>query len=644
MSLLAPLGLLGLLGIVALIIIYIIKPNYQNKFISSTFIWKLSLKYKKKKIPLNTLRNIILFICQVAILTGAAFIIARPFIDNSDAEDAMDVVMVIDASASMQAQTNEETRLERAVTAAMDDAKRAFADGKRVSVIIASKGAQFLVQDATAEQATLVYDALDEIIASPEEYYTFGSPDVGAAMKIAEQVTAVNQNTSVTLYTDVNYLGTGKVKVHNVADSTEWNAAILDVRATLVENLYRIEIDVACYAADARIPVVCEILNIDGKGTNLSIETDVYCSNDETSTIVLGYPTDGMSEEEIELIDEEIFVTEFDQVYVHISEYDSLDYDNQFNLYGGRKPTLKIQYYSTMPNTYWRTALDILSDMLADKWKIEVTEIKPGLNDKELATEGFDLYIFEHNAPSVVPNDGIVIYSDPTKLPADAGVRLGGMMQANGELFLSAAEDHAIMNNINAEKISVTMFTSIIGTDGYIPLLSYEDYPMLLLKEDVDQKIVLMPFSVHYSNIVALPEFPLLLRNILNHFFRETVKDGYVYEPGDLINLDARAEILEVTGPETDLSLEELPTQISLTLPGTYTLTQIPMSGNAVIENIYVKIPASESNISLEEDMLPNPYFFEGSEDSLFDLLFYFALAVVVLLFVEWWLQSRKQN
>ena len=48
MSLLAPLGLLGLIGIVVLIIIYILKPNYQNKFIPSTFVWELSLKYKKK--------------------------------------------------------------------------------------------------------------------------------------------------------------------------------------------------------------------------------------------------------------------------------------------------------------------------------------------------------------------------------------------------------------------------------------------------------------------------------------------------------------------------------------------------------------------------------------------------------------------
>lgn len=39
MSLLLPLGLLGLLGLVALLIIYILKPNYQQKVVSSTFVW-----------------------------------------------------------------------------------------------------------------------------------------------------------------------------------------------------------------------------------------------------------------------------------------------------------------------------------------------------------------------------------------------------------------------------------------------------------------------------------------------------------------------------------------------------------------------------------------------------------------------------
>ena len=38
MSWLTPIGLLGLIGLIALIIIYIIKPNYQNKVISSKVI------------------------------------------------------------------------------------------------------------------------------------------------------------------------------------------------------------------------------------------------------------------------------------------------------------------------------------------------------------------------------------------------------------------------------------------------------------------------------------------------------------------------------------------------------------------------------------------------------------------------------
>ena len=86
MSWLTPLGFLGLIGLIVLIIIYIIKPNYQQKFISSTFVWKLSLKYRKKKIPISQLRNILIFICQVLIITACTCILAQPFIAGEDAD------------------------------------------------------------------------------------------------------------------------------------------------------------------------------------------------------------------------------------------------------------------------------------------------------------------------------------------------------------------------------------------------------------------------------------------------------------------------------------------------------------------------------------------------------------------------------
>ncbi|MBR2611922.1 MAG: VWA domain-containing protein [Clostridia bacterium] len=643
MSLLAPLGLLGLIGIIALIIIYIIKPNYQTKFLPSTFIWRKSLKYKRKKLPISKLRNILLFICQVAILAGAAFILAQPILGNAEDDTPSDVILVIDASASMQAENNAQTRLERAATQALADAKHAFANGKKVSVILASKKAEFLAQEATADSAETVYDILTNIIDFPEEVWSYGNPDIAGAMKMAEQITSVSADTQVNLYTDTNYLAPGEVKVYNVAEMTEWNAAILDVRAALVENLYRIEIDVACYGADARIAVTCDIFNSDGADTNLSVETDVYCSGDEISTIVLGYATDGMTDEEIDRITEQVYVTQYDQIFVHISEYDSLEMDNQFSLYGGRKQVIKVQYYSAQPNTYWRTALDVLADIQSDKFIIEVTEVNPILNQKP-AVEGYDIYIFEHTALQTVPSDGLVIYSNPNKLPADAGVRLGGPLQGSGELYLSAAEQHPLMKNIQADKISVTAFTNVVGADGYTTLLTFNDeFPMLLVKEDVDQKIVLMPFSVHYSNLIALPEFALLLNNIAEHFFPQTIKDKFVYEPGDTVEVNSQANVLEVTGPETNITLEEFPSEIVIDQPGTYTMTQMAMSGETVIENIYVRIPATESDICLEEESLQNPYFFELPEDYYLDLLFYFALAVVMLLFIEWWLKSREQ-
>ncbi len=78
MSLLLPLGLLGLISLAVLLLIYILKPNYQQKLISSTYIWKLSLKYKRKRVPISKLRNLLIILCQIIILTMAAIILSDP--------------------------------------------------------------------------------------------------------------------------------------------------------------------------------------------------------------------------------------------------------------------------------------------------------------------------------------------------------------------------------------------------------------------------------------------------------------------------------------------------------------------------------------------------------------------------------------
>ena len=77
MSFLQPLGLLGLIGVPIIIIIYIIKSRFVQKPVASTFIWKRSLKYVKRKIPLSVILSLLL-ILQILTVVAASFAIARP--------------------------------------------------------------------------------------------------------------------------------------------------------------------------------------------------------------------------------------------------------------------------------------------------------------------------------------------------------------------------------------------------------------------------------------------------------------------------------------------------------------------------------------------------------------------------------------
>lgn len=84
--------------------------------ISSTFVWKLSLKYRKRKIPVSKLRNILLILCQVLVLSLAAFIITKPAVVYDRSKSSGEKIIVLDASASMFSKCDGQTRYDRAVS------------------------------------------------------------------------------------------------------------------------------------------------------------------------------------------------------------------------------------------------------------------------------------------------------------------------------------------------------------------------------------------------------------------------------------------------------------------------------------------------------------------------------------------------
>ena len=654
MTLLTPLGLLGLISIIVLIIIYIIKPNYQQKMISSTLIWKLSLKYRKKKIPVSKLRNLLLILCQILILTSCALILAQPSKILKSEVEVPEVIAIIDSSASMRTEYDGDTRFVRAINEVLDKADDVFAQDGIVTVILADDTPSYLVQGLRAGNKKQLLDALEPLKVD----YTacaFGSSDVEGALALCEEIVYDNPAAKIMLYTDTEYAYVPEnIEVVDVCNENEWNAAILDAVAEYNDGTYTFYIDVACYGRDQEL-----LLYVEVQGANAADSTDVggdikfsipvYCDSELTKRVVLInedlYQEDADTDENViyHRISETDKISSYQTVVIKVDENDAIDDsfidDNNFNLYNGQKEVLRIQYASARSNPFFVSILDTLTSVYQDRWDIQVTELR---SDTEAAITGFDLYIFEHIVPKTMPTDGAVFLVNPSDAPVGSGLTVHDERSYPKNISLTEEDaEHPLMNNITADDITVSLIRHISYDASYQPLMSCDTLPALLVKAEEGERVVVMPFSLHYSNLAILKDFPLLMYNMFEYFFPITVS-GSSFEVNENISLNARGNELYVSfGDDNTEMYNQFPCTLKLNMPGTYVLTQTTFAGKDVTESIYVKIPEKESNIWGVEEALSDPYTNLEQEDFFKDLLLYVAIALVTLLFAEWWLKGQ---
>ena len=674
MRLLLPLGLLALVGILVLILIYLIKPNFQQKLISSTYIWKLSLKYRKRKIPISKLRNILLVACQVMIITVIAFMLSKTVVVLKEQITQPEVVLIIDSSASMRAGDDASSRYERAVGEAVKEAEKTFDRDGIVSVILAGTENTFLAERASGDSREQVVSEMRALLDGGTSC-SYTSADMNAAVTMTDRVLSINPNAKIYLYTDETYADlSDNISLVNVAEETEWNAAILNATATYEDNYYTFRVEVACYGRDKDISVRLTVNGAnaenaedhDPANTRSWVET-VPCMNDGVYTILFKYVpeeeekafTDSLDEYTIfhnipldtgKKIDERVY--SYQSVLATIDEQDSMVQDNAFSIYGGLKETVRIQYYSAGedpvthesigPNVFFQQVLAAIKKVYADRWDIQVTEIKKG-NPYE--TEGFDFYIFEHTMPEKLPEDGVVFLADPMSVPADSGLRLDNIIDMNGNsVFLAAEESHPILNNMTPTNITVSRYDKLTYDPAvYTPLLSYAGDPLLLVRNDETARVAVMGFSLHYSNLALLVDFPLMMYNMFGYFFPETVSSNAL-EAGESVSLNCRGASLDVTMGNDKLTFDTFPVSLRLATPGSYTVTQTTYTGKTVTETIYVRMPRAESDIFSAEGALRSPYFEVDESDYYNDVLLYLACALVALLTLEWYLQHKESS
>ncbi len=656
---LIPLGFLGFAGIGALIVIYIIKPKYTKRLLPSTFMWIRSQKYHRKRMPIEPFRDLLIFLLQALAIASCTMIIASPFLQTEETiRESNERIIVIDASESMRSKlvkTTGETRFKRAI-----DQTKQFVDevlirqGGSISVILADATPEFIIDDADRHSYSDVIKTLDSAECSHE------SADLGTAMQMAEDRVLHNPAAKVTVYsgTELGYMGDA-VTIVNLADPVnEWNVGICDCVAAYEENQFTFYLDVAAYGKVAMDTVLhIEIRGVDNGEASIDLSP---------LEIPVSFNVDENGEELVQHIsitadprDETIggnpanVVENFDEVMVQFRGLDdSLADDDTLMVYGGKKDRVAIEYSTSDRNIFFPSAIMTLVNRYA---RIRDVSLLTTIKEDTFKPSGYDFYFFEHTIPDEIarkglPNDGISVLLDPDeegfrKLGL-GGMKYEGKRQLSEFTYLTRGTPHPLTNRVAVEDLGVSAYTRIEmeETSGFIPIIYCGEDPIVFARNWNNSKIVIMAFSVNLSNFpVKYYDFLFFLSNMIDYYMPTTLTQ-YCYEIGQKAAVNCKGSSLTVQNMrgETVAHLTEFPNEVTLTELGTYTFTtRFGINKEDEVRKAYVRTPVAESSIFRMEDLGFRIMNAEYTKEMGKDLFLWFAVAVVVLLFVEYLLQHR---
>ncbi len=622
MIFLTPWGLLGLLSIVGLIIIYILKPKFQDRSVSSSFIWKLSLKYKKKKMPFEWLKSSLLLILQILTLLIMTLILTQP--RYTLASQSGEKVVILDTSASMLASTNGVTRLERAMKEIEQLAERTVLDRDKFSIIIAGEEATLLVN--RSESIQFIRNKLSTITSQ------YSISNIDEAVKLTENIIKANNLVEIIYFTSNDYNDSGKVKVRNMS-LNETNVAILSFKGELDQsNNYIFVTEIVSYGAS--IDNLVLELKLDG----------MY----KTSTVIERLEEGIISTYVWRLND----VNQDTYQVASVSIVDVLDdfmFDNRLDFYAETQ-NFRIQIVANNNPLSLDSTKEFIGRALQSINRNYSIRQVSSLEDA--SSEGFDLYIYSENVPNILPIDGAVWIFDPNTLPSNIGIVSNDLDVSNisPTANTSSLVYQDIMNLVTPSNITISRYKRLSLENNFDILLSHQNHPLLSVSTGNGVKTTIFSFGMSYTNLPLLfIDLPILVRNLSDYSLVKTI-ENQVFDSGQTINIYPHPASISVEIEHNDVvkTYSNMPFEFALDNIGQYTIRQVLNTGRIVSLSFYVRIPNQESNFDYVGDVILapiNPVTLGGDEvvNDLFNILPYLAVFLLLLIMIEWGVQYREQ-
>lgn len=647
---LMPIGFVGLLAIALLLIIYLLRPQYREKRISATAVWKRVVSRTKKQRLMLT--NVFIFLVQALVLAIIAVGFAQPRLySQTTISPDSEYVVILDASASMRAKSSKsgDTRFERAVASATNKIQDFFSEAENgaISVIIADSNPSYLFSNLKKDKESEIYSRLGEAECSLEE------GNLESAITLAGKHLEENPYAKILFYTDTKFDSLGSaVEVIDVCDKeNEQNIAILGCTVGMVENQYAFEIMLGAYGNVTRkCNIEVDIYGADnGKGKkDLHLEAPVnFAVNENSQNLEQIQRVTVMATNESYGGQPDWFFDIYDGAKISIPDLnDSIPDDDEFYVYGGIRDTIKVEYWSKESNSFWQFGFNNLAVNMNKTRDISFKEI---YQDQGMTAEnnGFDFYIFEHSIPSEVlqklPTDGIILLADPDSTLDDANIGLSFDQTVKISSTACAGwQYHPLLQYMDPSKIHLTQYSKItVEDESFEPLLFIDDNPVLLVKNTPSSKIVVLPFSINMSDFYG-DQFQIFLYNLVNYFAPMTL-DKFDFNLGEKTQFNCKGESIEVEHNENTQNFVEFPAEFTFEDVGTYTFTTtFGLEKDDEVRRAYVHVSTAESKLFETSDFRINLTAKEvAGESQGRDFFIWFAVLSLILMVFEWFLQFK---
>ncbi len=564
MSFLYPLGLLGLIGIPIIIIIYILQNKYTEQTVNSTYIWKLSEKFLKRRNPLSGITGLISMILQILLVAAISLAVARPIFTLPGA--AYDYCFVLDASGSMTMIENEEeskTRFDLAkeeIVNIIDEAK----DGSSYTLICVS------AETVTSFTSLREKDTAIELVNKAEPHHTTAKYE--DLLNTAQ--TTFDENTSAKIYlvTDKGYVEHNNVTIVDVGSEDKANYAVLDNEYSHLGGVLTATTDLVSYNSDTTLT-----LNLYVNGELASTVEQAVKKGEETPTTISAS------------------CESFSEFTLEVANADGYALDNKVTVYN----TESDKSYSVLIVSKTGFFFDAVIDALVDS---DIDIVAP--DEYESVTEQYGLYIFDSYKPSTLPDGAVwLINADMSIENAGFGIRgkveipNGGVLEQSDSTSTNVRH---LLRGVSTSDIYITNYVKYSGMYlDFHTLYSYDSNPVIFAGANgLGNRQVVFGFDLHESDFALTTDFVILMRNLLEYSFPDVI-DNTSYTVGDeaVVNIIKNATNLKALSPsgddiyiETDGATAALP----LSEVGTYSIS-ITLAGREMVYKLYAGAHPDES-------------------------------------------------